>query len=81
MATTLDEVWALFRETDRKFQETDRLFKDTQQEIKALSQRWGEWGGKGGLFVENRVAPACETIFAPAGTVRTGADGGKKCGC
>ena len=103
MATTLDEVWTLFREvaesqkdtdrqmkeTDRKFQEsreearaeaerrkreldqrfqeTDRLFKDTQQEIKALSKRLGELGGKWGLFVENLVAPACETIFAARG--------------
>ena len=40
MATTLDEVWALFREvaesqkeTDRKFQDTDRKFQDTDRKF------------------------------------------------
>jgi hypothetical protein len=32
MATTLD-VWALFRETDRKFQDTDQRMKDTNRQI------------------------------------------------
>ncbi|MEY3219253.1 MAG: hypothetical protein RIT27_610 [Pseudomonadota bacterium] len=35
MATvTLEEVWALFKETDRKFQETDRKFQETERLIK-----------------------------------------------
>jgi Holliday junction resolvase len=29
---TLDDVWRLFQETDRKFQETDRLLKEQSQE-------------------------------------------------
>ena len=29
---TLDDVWRLFQETDRKFQETDRLIKESAQE-------------------------------------------------
>ena len=42
MATTLDEVWALFRETDRKFQDTDRKLQEsraeTDREIKELAR-------------------------------------------
>ena len=30
---TLDEVWALFKETDRKFKETDRKFQETDRLI------------------------------------------------
>ncbi len=99
MATTLDEVWALFRETDRKFQdtdrqmkETDRKFQDTDRELKELareakessrrvdlqieklgqkvdqvSRNLDKLGGKWGHFVENLVAPACESIFAARG--------------
>ena len=29
---TLDDVWRLFQETDRKFQETERLMKESGQE-------------------------------------------------
>jgi hypothetical protein len=29
---TLDNIWRLFQETDRKFQETDRIIKESQQE-------------------------------------------------
>jgi hypothetical protein len=49
MATTYEEVWALFRETDRKFQEsrveadrrfqeTDRKFQETERLLKEQSQ-------------------------------------------
>ena len=30
--TTLDDIWALFQETDRKFQETSRLLREQSQE-------------------------------------------------
>ena len=30
---TLDEIWKLFRETDRKFQETDRKFQETAERL------------------------------------------------
>lgn len=96
---TLDDVWKLFRESDRKlqesklewdrhaqelrqmFQETDRQFKETDLERKKTSQELKELGrylkevgqrvdglsSKWGLFVENMVAPACETLFAARG--------------
>ncbi|WP_295405873.1 DUF3782 domain-containing protein [uncultured Thiocystis sp.] len=76
--TTLDDVWALFREvadsqkqvaaaqkeTDRKFQETDRKISEMNREV---NKRIGELGGQWGLFVENLVAPACERLFTERG--------------
>jgi len=71
-----------FQETERRFQETERLlrsqsqaterkFQDTAEENRRinrqLSQQIGNLGGKWGLFVENWVAPACETIFLDRG--------------
>ncbi len=32
-APTLEDIWRLFRETDRKFQETDRKFQETDRKI------------------------------------------------
>jgi hypothetical protein len=60
-----------FQETDRKFQETvtetDKRFKETNRQIQRLSKEIGNLGGKWGRFVENMVAPACETIFLDRG--------------
>ena len=58
-------------ETDRLFQETERSlqqfiaenkdgFEKLRKEIKELNQAWGR-------FVENTVAPACETLFLERG--------------
>ncbi len=35
---TLDDVWRLFQETDRKFQETDRKFQETERLLKEQAQ-------------------------------------------
>jgi len=78
MATTPDQVLDLFKqvaqaqqevaqaqkETDRKFQETDRRI---EQVHKQLSREIGNLGGARGRFVENMVAPACETLFLERG--------------
>lgn len=63
---------------ERRFQATERLMREQSQETdrkiqetaaenrrinRQLSQQIGSLGGKWGLFVENLVAPACETIF------------------
>ena len=37
------EIWALFRETDRKFQETDRKFQETNREIKEVNASIGRF--------------------------------------
>jgi hypothetical protein len=78
MTTTLDEVLNLFKqvaqaqqevvqaqqETERKFRETDRRI---EQVHKQLSREIGNLGGAWGRFVENMVAPACETLFLDRG--------------
>ena len=45
------------------FQETDRRFKETDRKIREVNKQIGDLGGKWGRFVENMVAPACETLF------------------
>jgi len=43
MATvTLEEVWALFKETDRKFQETDRKFQETDHKFQETDRKFQE---------------------------------------
>jgi len=70
MTTTADDVWKLLaelveaqKETERCFQETERRFQETERQITRLSKEIGNLGGKWGRFVENMVAPACETLF------------------
>jgi hypothetical protein len=47
--------------------ETERILKEqslkTDRQITRVSQEIGNLGGKWGRFVENMVAPACETLF------------------
>jgi len=45
----IQEVWTLFKETDRKFKETDR-------KIDALTGKWGK-------FVEGLIAPGVVSMF------------------
>ena len=56
-----------FQETEQRFQETERILKEqslkTDRQITRVSQEIGNLGGKWGRFVENMVAPACETLF------------------
>nr|NCQ84752.1 DUF3782 domain-containing protein [Microcystis aeruginosa W13-18] len=56
-----------FQKTERRFQETERILKEqslkTDRQITRLSKEIGNLGGKWGRFVENMVAPACETLF------------------
>jgi len=48
----LDDVWRLFRETDRQFKETDRQFKETNRQTRATDRKLnrleqlftGHWG-------------------------------------
>ena len=72
--TTLEEVWALFRETDRKMQETDRRLKDlaeeskerqreTDRQLRELGQQIGGLGNKFGSFTEGLALPSMEKIL------------------
>ena len=61
------ETQKRFQETDRRMQETDRRMQETDHIVRQLSKEIGNLGGKWGRFVENMVAPACETIFKSRG--------------
>ncbi len=67
MTTTADDVWKLLEELIKTQKETDRRMQETDRRIRQLSKEIGNLGGKWGRFVENMVAPACETIFADRG--------------
>ncbi len=82
LATAQQETERKFQESDRRLQETERFLKEQSQETdrkiqatveenrqthRQLSQELGKLGGKWGRFVENLVAPACETIFLARG--------------
>ena len=67
-----------YLETDHRFQQTERILKEqsletdhrfqqTDRQITRLSKEIGNLGGKWGRFVENMVAPACETLFLHRG--------------
>ncbi len=63
------------QETERllreQSQETERLLREQSQEtnrkIREVNKQIGDLGGKWGRFVENMVAPACETLFLKRG--------------
>lgn len=78
----LAELTNAQKETNRRFQETERLLKEQSQEtdrllreqsqetdrrIREVNKQIGDLGGKWGRFVENMVAPACETLFLKRG--------------
>jgi hypothetical protein len=56
---TLDDVWRLFQETDRKFQDTDRKFQDTDRKFQDTDRKFlgdgSEVSGDGA--VAERTAP------------------------
>ncbi|MBF0310806.1 MAG: DUF3782 domain-containing protein [Magnetococcales bacterium] len=78
---TLDDVWKLFQETDRKMQETDRRMqetdrrmqettlqlKETDRLVKDVARQVGNLSSRWGEFVEGIIAPACDTLFAQRG--------------
>ena len=63
----IDEVWALFKETDERFKETDERFKETDKEIDKLTKNIGGLSGKWGKFVEGIVAPGAVRMFKERG--------------
>ena len=73
----LAELITAQKETERRQQETERLIQElttaqketnrqtqeTDHKIREVNKQIGDLGGKWGRFVENMVAPACETLF------------------
>ena len=73
-STTLDEVWALFREVAEAQKEiavaqkeTDRKFQETDRQIKQVSKQIGDLGNRLGEFVEGLVKPAVVRLFQNRG--------------
>ena len=73
-STTLDEVWALFREVAAAQKEiavaqkeTDRKFQETDRQIKQVSKQIGDLGNRLGEFVEGLVKPAVVRLFQNRG--------------
>jgi hypothetical protein len=64
----IDEIWKLFRETDRKFKETDarlaKHFEETGEDIRQLSALFtGQWG----KLIEALVKPDSVRLFRERG--------------
>ncbi len=59
------------QEAARRFQETERILREqndeTNRTIREVNKQISNLGGKWGRFVENMVAPACETLFLDRG--------------
>ncbi len=66
-----EETERLFEESERRFRETEEILRkerqETDRQIKEVNKQIGNLGGKWGRFVENMVAPACETLFLNRG--------------
>ena len=74
----LGELISAQKETEKRFeeteqilkqqaQETDRQIQQLSQEVSRVNKQISALGGKWGRFVENMVAPACETVFLSGG--------------
>jgi hypothetical protein len=51
-APTLEEIWRLFQETDRKMQETDRQLKETGLQLKETDRIVKEWQRENALAIK-----------------------------
>jgi len=61
---TLEDIWKLFQESDRKFQEMSR---ETDKKIKQVAESIGRLGNRLGDFVEEMVRPAAVRLFQERG--------------
>jgi hypothetical protein len=68
---TLEDVWKLFQETDRKFQqmqeESKALDKKLTEKINKVSTDLGRLGNKLGDFIEEMLYPAAVRLFKERG--------------
>ena len=78
----IQEIWTLFKETDRKIErsslETDRKIRETEEriekhsretdrKIQEVSKNVGNLTGKWSRFVEGLIAPGAVTLFRERG--------------
>ena len=52
---TRDDIFVLFRQTDRKFEELALQMQDTDRRMKETDRRVGSFGTRVGQIVENRI--------------------------
>lgn len=68
---TLDDIWKLFQESDRKWQEMREemreMSKETDKKIKEVTISIGRLGNKLGDFIEEMVHPAAVRLFQERG--------------
>jgi hypothetical protein len=64
---TVQEVWELFRENERRFDETKRIVEKTSREVAKATKAVDALTGKWGRFVEGLLVPAVERLFQPRG--------------
>jgi hypothetical protein len=75
---TLDDVWKLFQESDRRWQEmreetnrrwqeTEKQFQETDKKIAKVSADIGRLGNRLGDFIEEMVYPAAVRLFQERG--------------
>jgi hypothetical protein len=60
---SIKEIWAMFRETDRRFKKTDERFKETDRQLKELGKQIGGLGNKFGGFTEGMAYPSMRRIL------------------
>ena len=63
---SIQEVWALFKETDKRM---DRMSRETDKKIAQMSREVGALTGKWGRFVEGLIAPGAVAMFEERGIV------------
>ena len=63
----IQELWALFEETDKKFKETDKKIEQTSREVAETTRNVNALTGKWGKFVEGLVAPGAVRMFKERG--------------
>lgn len=61
---SIQEVWALFKETDKRM---DRMSRETDKKIAQMSREVGALTGKWGRFVEGLIAPGAVAMFEERG--------------
>ncbi len=64
---TLDDIWKLFQESDRKWQEMREEMRETDKKIKEVTESIGRLGNKLGDFIEEMVHPAAVRLFQERG--------------
>ena len=61
------EIQAVSLEVNKEISKVNKEISQVSKEISQVNKQIGDLGGKWGRFVENMVAPACETLFLKKG--------------